>query len=49
MAVPTIAHSQFGFYGTYPFDGTPVITRASQIDATAGALIDALQRAEAGS
>ena len=38
-------HSQFGFYGTYPFDGTPAISRTSQIDATVRVLIDALQHA----
>jgi hypothetical protein len=43
-----MAHSQFGFYGTYPFDGTPGISRMSPIDATVRVLIEALQHAGAG-
>jgi pimeloyl-ACP methyl ester carboxylesterase len=35
-------HSQFGFYGRYPFDGTPAISRASQIARTVDILLDVL-------
>ena len=38
-------HSQFGFYGRYPFDGTPTISHASQIAQTVDVLLSALGHA----
>jgi pimeloyl-ACP methyl ester carboxylesterase len=38
-------HSQFGFYGRYPFDGTATISRASQIAQTVDILLAALGQA----
>ena len=35
-------HSQFGFYGRHPFDGTPTISRASQIARTIDILLEVL-------
>ena len=37
-------HSQFGFYGRYPFDGTPTISHANQIAQTVDILLGALGR-----
>ena len=42
-------HSQFGFYGRYPFDGTPEITRTDQITQTVDILLDVLDRADRAS
>jgi hypothetical protein len=39
-------HSQFGFYGTYPFDGTPTISHASQIAQTIKILLAALSETD---
>jgi predicted esterase len=39
-------HSQFGFYGTYPFDGTPTISHASQIAQTINILLAALSETD---
>jgi pimeloyl-ACP methyl ester carboxylesterase len=39
-------HSQFGFYGRHPFDGTPTISHASQVAQTVNVLLAALVRAE---
>jgi len=38
-------HSQFGFYGRYPFDGTPTISHANQIARTVDILLGALGQA----
>jgi predicted esterase len=38
-------HSQFGFYGRYPFDGIPTISRASQIAQTVDILLATLGKA----
>jgi pimeloyl-ACP methyl ester carboxylesterase len=37
-------HSQFGFYGRHPFDGTPTISHADQIAQTVNVLLQALGR-----
>ena len=37
-------HSQFGFYGSYPFDGQASIPRSQQIEATVNVLVAALER-----
>lgn len=42
-------HSQFGFYGRYPFDGTSEITRADQITQTVDILLDALGQVDRAS
>lgn len=39
-------HSQFGFYGSYPFDGTPTISHASQIAQTVDILLATLGKAD---
>ncbi len=39
-------HSQFGFYGRHPFDGTPAISRTTQIAETVRLLVEALGRAD---
>jgi hypothetical protein len=39
-------HSQFGFYGKYPFDGTPTISHASQIAQTIDILLAALSETD---
>jgi pimeloyl-ACP methyl ester carboxylesterase len=39
-------HSQFGFYGKYPFDGTATIPRSQQIAETVDVLLAALERQE---
>lgn len=39
-------HSQFGFYGRYPFDGTPTISRASQIAQTVDIVLAALRQVD---
>ena len=39
-------HSQFGFYGRYPFDGTPTISHANQIAQTVDILLAALGQAD---
>lgn len=39
-------HSQFGFYGRHPFDGTPTISRANQIAHTVDILLAALDHAD---
>jgi poly(3-hydroxybutyrate) depolymerase len=38
-------HSQFGFYGRYPFDGTPTISHARQIAQTIEILVATLGKA----
>ena len=45
VVIPGANHSQFGFYGRHPFDGTPTISRASQIEQTTNILLDVLVRA----
>ena len=42
-------HSQFGFYGQYPFDGTPAIGHADQIAQTVDILLEALRHADRAS
>jgi dienelactone hydrolase len=42
VVIPGANHSPFGFYGRYPFDGTPAISRASQIAQTVDILLGAL-------
>jgi pimeloyl-ACP methyl ester carboxylesterase len=42
-------HSQFGFYGRHPFDGTPAISQADQIAQTVDILLAALGDADRGS
>ena len=37
-------HSQFGFYGQYPFDGAPTIGHADQIAQTVDILLEALRK-----
>jgi hypothetical protein len=39
-------HSQFGFYGRHPFDGTPTISHANQIARTVDILLAALGQAD---
>jgi pimeloyl-ACP methyl ester carboxylesterase len=39
-------HSQFGFYGRHPFDGTPAISHGEQIAETVDILLDALARVQ---
>jgi pimeloyl-ACP methyl ester carboxylesterase len=46
VVIPGANHSQFGFYGRYPFDGTPTISHASQIARTVDILLAALGRAD---
>ena len=42
MVISGANHSQFGFYGWYPFDGTPTISHASQIAQTVDILLATL-------
>jgi pimeloyl-ACP methyl ester carboxylesterase len=46
VVIPGANHSQFGFYGGHPFDGTPAISRASQIERTIDVLLAVLERAD---
>ena len=46
VVIPGANHSQFGFYGGHPFDGTPAISRASQIERTIDVLLAVLDRAD---
>jgi pimeloyl-ACP methyl ester carboxylesterase len=46
VVIPGANHSQFGFYGRYPFDGTPTIGHASQIAQTVDILLAVLGRAD---
>jgi pimeloyl-ACP methyl ester carboxylesterase len=46
VVIPGANHSQFGFYGRYPFDGTPTISHAHQIAQTVDILLTMLGRAD---
>ena len=46
VVIPGANHSQFGFYGQYPFDGTPTIGHADQIAQTVDILLEALRHAD---
>jgi pimeloyl-ACP methyl ester carboxylesterase len=45
VVIPGANHSQFGFYGRYPFDGTPTISHANQVAQTVDILLAALREA----
>ena len=46
VVIPGANHSQFGFYGRYPFDRTPAISHANQIAQTVDVLLAALRHAD---
>ena len=46
VVIPGANHSQFGFYGRHPFDGTPAISHANQIARTVDILLGVLGHAD---